>query len=275
MKTCKYILVLIFSLGLLNSCVEDKTNYDLNDDGVNLAGFTLTSTTISGIADGSEYQFDMKVRVVGPSKTELKNDITLTIAADESSTAIEGVHYRIDNPTVVLTANDNYLGVVTVTMITDGIVTPLAKAPELVLNAVTATGDANVVNNGKPLVITMNFACFSEFQGTYDVVCTSSAGVVRNRVETITKIDVEKYMTSWVGTWTAPLSDHGVVFENSCNVLTVPFEDLLAGIYGNDVFGHKAGAADPVTGVITLYYTITFDAGNVEYTAVYTPQAGK
>lgn len=279
-------MLFILSLGLLNSCVDDEANYDLNDDGTNLAGFALTSTTVSGIADGTEYQFDMKVRVTGPTKDNLKNDITVTVEVDEDAMAaaaladatltpaIEGTHYRIDNPTVVLKAADNYLGLLTVTMTTEGIETPLAKNPALILKVVSATGEATVINNGKPLKINMNFACFSEFQGTYDVVCSSSAGVVKTREETIIKIDVEKYMTNWIGTWAAPLSDHGVVFENSCNVLTVPFEDLLAGVYGNDVFGHKAGDADPITGVLTIYYTIKFDAGDVEYKAVYTPKAG-
>jgi hypothetical protein len=272
MKTLKYILIFIIGLGAFNSCiVDDETNYDLNDKGVNLAGFELTSTTVSGIADGTEYTFDMRVKVKGPTVLGLTNDITLTVGVDPNSTAIEGTHFSIVNPTITLTASDNYLGLIHVKMLTQGIVTPLAKSPVLILTAASATGDPNVVNTGKTLTITMNFACFSEFQGDYNVTITSSTGAVVSRVETIDKIGVEQYLTHSVGTWNPPLSDYGVIFENSCNILTVPFMDLLANTYSNDVWGHKLGSRDPATGVITLYYTIAFAAGNREYTAVYTP----
>jgi len=165
------------------------------------------------------------------------------------------------------------LGVIPIIMTTEGIATPLEETPVLILNTVSATGDAKVTNNGKPLAISMNFACFSEFQGTYTVVTTNgSSGVVRTRTETITKIGVEKYLTSCIGTWATPLSlTYGFVFENSCNVISVPAKQSLANIYSNEVFGTKMGSVDPVTGVITIYYTITFAAGNTEYTAVYTP----
>lgn len=272
MKTLKYILIFIIGLGAFNSCiVDDETNYDLNDKGVNLAGFELTSTTVSGIADGTEYTFDMRVKVKGPTVLGLTNDITLTVGVDPSSTAIEGTHFSIVNPTITLTASNNYLGLVHVKMLTQGIVTPLAKSPVLILNAASTTGDPNVVNTGKTLTITMNFACFSVFQGDYNVTTTSSTGAVASWVETITKIGVEQYLTQRVGTWNPPLSDYGVIFENSCNVLSVPLMDLLANTYSNDVWGHKLGSADPATGVLTLYYTIEFAAGNREYTAVYTP----
>jgi hypothetical protein len=285
MKTLKYILIIVLSLGAFNSCmVDDTTRYDLNDKGPNLAGFTDGNVMISNIADGNEYDIPVKVKVIGPTSMDLTSDITLTVAADEDAMAeladadatktpaVAGVHYKIDEPVITLKDADNYLGIIHVTMLTEGIATPTAKTPVLILKTVSAAGDPNVLNNGKNLQLTLNYACYSEFQGTYVVTHTSSTGAVFSQTEDIVKIGVEQYYTQSVGTWgVPPFTENGVIFDNSCNVLTVPFMDVLANTYSNDVFGTKPGSYDPATGVITLYYTITFAAGNRTYTAVYVP----
>ena len=284
MKTLKYILIIIISLGAFNSClVDDTTRYDLNGDGPNLAGFTDGNVMISHIADGAEYDIPVKVKVIGPTSMDLTSDITLTIAADEEAMAelaatdpsktpaVEGVHYAIADPVIVLQGADNYLGLVHVTMLTEGLVTPLAKTPVLILKTVSASGDPKVLNNGKNMQITLNFACFSEFQGTYVVTHTSSTGAVFSRTEDIVKVGVEQYLTASVGTWgTSPFTDYGFIFDNACNVLSVPHQ-YLADYYSNDTWGHKPGEYNPATGVITIYYTIYFAAGNRTYTAVYVP----
>ena len=266
MKTLKYVLILILVLGAFYSCVDKETRYDLNSTTKNLAGFEINQTMVSGISDGTEYTFPMKVKVVGPTVKDLKSDITLTIAVDQAlidetvaddttlTSAIEGVHYRIDNPVVVLRASNNYLGVLNISMITDGIVTPLEKTPILILKTSTATGDSKVTNNGKPLKISLNFACFSEFQGTYTVTINrvSATGVATTYVRTdevITKIGVETYRTTYVGHWTpgqmAP-GRPGFTFTNACNKLAVA-EQLLADYWANVVTGTALGTADPFT----------------------------
>lgn len=272
MKTLKYIIILIMSIGMFNSClIDDESTLDLNDKGPNFGGFEQIRTTIAGIADGTEYEQEMRVKVFGPSVTNLTKDITLTVEVDPASTAVEGTHFRIDNPSVVLTNSNNYLGLLKLTMLTEGIVTPLAKAPILILNAKSATGEDKLINSGKSIEITMNFACFSEFQGEYSVVTTSSTGAKVEWNETISKIGTEEYLTQRVGTWDPPLNpDYGFTFSNACNVISVPNQDL-ADMYSNEVFGHELGSVDPDTGVMTIQYTITFDAGDRTYTAVYTP----
>ena len=284
MKTLKYILILVLSLGALNSCLVDQTTrYDANDDGPNLAGFSEFRFMVSNIADGAEYDVPVKVKIIGPTSMNLTNDVTLTIAPDveamQTATAgsnlytpaIEGVHFRIDDPVITLKAADNYLGIIHVTMLTEGIPTPLPKQPLLILKTVSATGDPKVLNNGKNLEITLNFACYSEFQGTYTVTHTSSTGAVFSRVEDIVKIGTEEYLTASVGTWgTSPFIDYGFTFSNACNKLSVPHQ-YLANYYSNDTWGHKLGEYNPETGVITIYYTINFAAGDRTYTAVYVP----
>lgn len=277
-------MILVLSLGALNSCLVDQTTrYDANDDGPNLAGFSELRFMVSNIADGTEYDIPVKVKVIGPTSMNLTNDVTLTVAPDveamQTATAgsnlytpaIEGVHFRIDDPVITLKAADNYLGIIHVTMLTEGIPTPLPKQPLLILKTVSATGDPKVLNNGKNLEITLNFACYSEFQGTYTVTHTSSTGAVFSRVEDIVKIGTEEYLTASVGTWgTSPFIDYGFTFSNACNKLSVPHQ-YLANYYSNDTWGHKLGEYNPETGVLTIYYTIYFAAGDRTYTAVYVP----
>lgn len=284
MKTLKYILIIILSLGAFNSClVDDTTRYDLNDKGPNLAGFTDGNVLVTHFADGNEYDVPVKVKVIGPTSLDLTSDITLTVEADEQAmadlaasdptkvAAVEGVNYVIPDPVIILKDADNYLGLIHVTMLTEGIATPLAKTPVLILKTVSATGDTKVLNNGKNLQLTLNYACFSEFQGTYVVTHTSSTGAVFSRTEDIVKVGVEQYLTASVGTWgTSPFTDYGFIFDNACNVLSVPHQ-YLANAYSNDTWGHKPGSYDPATGVLTIYYTIYFAAGNRTYTAVYVP----
>lgn len=276
MKTLKYILILFLALGTFHSClVDDETKYDLNDKGPNLAGFEINRTTVSGIADGTEYTFPMKVKIVGPTVMDLTSDIDLTVSVDASSTAVEGTHYRIDNPTVTLTAANNYLGLVDITMLTTGIATPLAEAPILILNAESAVGDDMVTNNGKQLEITMNFACYSEFQGNYDmtVIYTATTGAVTTftRNEVITKTGVEEYRTTYVGHWTpaqmAP-GTPGFTFMNSCNKLTIP-NQLLASYWANEVEGTAIGTADPVTGDLYMEYSVCYGGACRYYKCTY------
>lgn len=280
MKTCKYIMLFILSLGLLNSCVEDETNYDLNDDGYNLAGFTTNASTISGIADGTEYNFLLKVRVTGPTLKDLTSDITMTVAPDvAASTAIEGTHFRIDNPTVVLKKSDNYLGYVTLTMTTEGIVTPLAENPVLVLKVTSATGDPKIMNNGKPMSITMNFACYTELQGTYTLTINrvNASGVASTYTRTnevISKIGVETYRTTYVGHWMpadlAP-GTPGFTFTNSCNKLDIP-EQNLADHWANIVVATNLGSYDPITGDLYMEYSVCASGACNKYKCTYVKQ---
>ena len=93
----------------------------------------------------------VKMKVVGPTVTEIKNNISVTVTADETSTAVEGDHYRIENLPLVLTPDQNFLGELEIILMSEGNAAPMDGTPEfedyeapvLVLN-VAATGDPNV-----------------------------------------------------------------------------------------------------------------------------------
>jgi hypothetical protein len=279
MKTFKYILIFILGLVSANSClVDDATKYDMNDDGPNLVGFEQPRQTLAAIADGEEYQFQIRMKVIGPTITDIKNDITVTVGADaSSSTAIEGTHFRIDNPNVVISPSNNLLGLFSITMLTEGIITPLDVSPVLVLNATAASGDPNVLNNGKPITLTLNYACPSFLEGTYDVTTeyTATNGSVStlNWTEDITKIGIGTYRTTRVGHWTpADLGGTpGFTFTDVCGVLSVPGQ-YLVDYYANWVEGTDFGTVDPVTGDLYIEYSVCYGGSCRYYKSTYVKQ---
>ena len=278
MKKLKYLLIFILSLGIFNSClIDDETDLDLNADGYNLVGFEDASATVAGITNGDEYTFELEVKLVGPTSMGVTNDITLTIGAHESSTAIEGTHFRIDNPTITLAASNNHLAHVEFTMLTEGLVAPLDEVPLLVLEVVSATGDPTVVNNGKTTTVSLNYACFSNLEGTYDVtmVRTHYEGgeTTYTWTEYITETGVGEYRTAEVGHWIGGLGvgNPGFTFYDVCNVITIPGQNLVD-YYSNWVEGTVNGSVDPATGNLHMEYSICASYGCYSYVSDYIKQ---
>jgi len=274
MKTLKYILIFILSVGLFNSCLFEETaqELDLNGQGPNLGGFELARTNFAAIADGEEYQFDLKMKVFGPTWTDITNPVTLTIGVDPSSTVVEGTHFRIDNPTITLSPDNNMLGLFRVTMLTEGIETPLPKSPVLVLTVTEASGDPNVLNSGKPINITFNYACPSFLEGTYNVTMIRDGGAPVTYTDVITKTGIGEYRTSEVGHWIGGLGvgTPGYTFIDVCGVLTVPGQNLVD-YYSNWVEGTEYGSVDPETGVLHIVYSISSSAWTSVYDCTYVP----
>jgi hypothetical protein len=263
MKNIKYLFVLFFSTLTFVSCFDDETGLELNDEGPNVAGFTNTRESISRIASGAQYQIELKMKVEGPSTSDLTGDVTVTYAATSASTAIEGVHYKLTNPTATLTKANNYLGWGSFTMLTAGIDAPLAgPSPILVLQATTTTGDGTVIANGKPVQITLNYACFSNLAGNYTETTQYYRGGVfqgtTTRPAVITQTGEGTYRTSDVGHWTQAAlgGTPGYTFYDICDTIDIPGQNLVD-TYSNWVEGVPgASSVDPDTGIITVEYTI-------------------
>lgn len=282
MRKIKYIMLFILSVSLFNSCIDDTTNYDLNDNGPNVAGFDVLKTTVVAIADGNEYTFRFHVKIVGPTVMNLKDDITLTVGVDPTSTAVLNTNYKIANPTLVLKKADNYLGWFEITMVTAGIVTPyVGDFPVLVLAPTAATGSAKVLPSGKKLAVTLNYACFSNLEGNYSVhgvITRAVSGAVTTYDWTndyITEIGTGTYRTTWVtyeGYVPLGTGTDGYTFMDNCDKLTVPEQNLLD-YYTNIVIGTAIGSHDPVTGKLHTEYSTstTAAAGNRLGVYDYTP----
>ncbi|HSQ46075.1 MAG TPA: hypothetical protein VLM44_04050 [Lutibacter sp.] len=263
MKNIKYLILLFLSLTVPTSCIDDSESFDQNAEGPNLAGFTNSRENVANVADGSEYPFTVKMKVAGPTVTDLTGDVTVTFEATAASTAVAGVHYKIVNPSTTLKKDENYLGFATVVMLTAGIDAPLSgPSPVLVLQAKTTSGDGNVIASGKPVAITLNYACDSRLAGTYRETTQyfRAGALVSNvsRIVTFTKTGVGEYRTSHVGHWSqADLGGTpGFTFYDVCGDITIPSQNLVD-LYSNIVEGVAgASSVNPVTGSIYMEYTI-------------------
>ena len=276
MRKLKYLFMVIISVTMFTSCFDDATDLDLNDKGLNVVGFESASQNFAAIADGSEYLFTLQIKLAGPTSLDVDGDLTVTFAEAEGTTATEGTHYRIEDASVTLSKSNNYLGEVDITMITDGIVTPLAELPMLYL-VTNVTGHDNVVGTGKPIEITLSYACPSNLAGTYDVetIYTAYDGTVSTLTwtEDITETGVGEYRTGLVGHWSAAALGHtpGYTFYDLCDVITIP-EQYLADYWANIV----AGELDPhgevkEDGTIITNYSICYGGNCRHYVSTYTP----
>ena len=281
MKTLKYIFLLVLIVVTGNSCFDDEALYEKNDDGPNLAGFRDATTTLGAVADGQVYPYVLPMKVFGPTAVDIKAPITATVVVDESSTAIEGTHFRLDNPQITFDPNNNLLNNFTFTILSEGIEAPLDEAPVAVLRVTNVSGASNVMESGKTIKITINYGCDSQLEGLYSAVVTRTNydGVVTTYdayEDAIVKTNIGEYHTSFVGHYIPTnggglgVGYEGFWFTDVCNVLSVPLQSL-ANYYSNEVSGTDFGSVDPETGVITLKYQITFAAGIRTYVTVYTP----
>ena len=261
MKNLKYLFLVVITGLIVPSCVEDTAPEDAYGSGRNLVSFTNASQNISGIADGTEYEFFIPMEVKGPSMHTV-NSATATVSVDESSTAVEGVHFRIDDPTVEFSSENDLLSNLKITLLSEGIEAPLDEDPVVVLNVETASGD-NVIANGKSIAINLLYLCPSYLEGTYNVTVEyyrfgAKVGSDITYTELITRTDEGQYRTTRVGHWAAADlgGNPGFTFLDVCDVITIP-EQNLVDLYSNLVEG-KAGKSshDPETGTIKMEYTI-------------------
>jgi len=274
MKNIKYLLLLLLGFTVMYACDEDDAEvYDI-PGGNNLAIFELSKTALTRIADGTEHAIHVKMKLQGPSLNDLKSDVTVTIAADESSTAVEGVHYRIDEASFTLVPGQRFIGLYSgITMLTEGIETPLDKSPILVLKVSAVSGDNKVVASGKTLPVTLNYACPSDLAGDYIVtVIRDGAVITPYSAVTIKMTDVGTYRTSEVGHWSqATLGGNpGFTFTDVCGVLSVPNQNLVD-LYSNGVQGFIPGTIDEATGTLHIVYNVWGDDWESTYDCTYVP----
>ncbi len=276
----KYLTIFCVSI-MFTSCsdlVDDESRSDNNDKGPNLAGFTLKSKNLSAVADGNDVLALIKMEVKGPTYFEMSGDITVTVAVDPVSTAIEGVHYRLDSNTITLTSQNNYLGLYPITIITAGIVPPLAVAPTIILIVTDVSGGANVIGNGSALNMTIIYQCFADISGTYAITNDACTLFVTPTLTTIT--------ANSDGSWHIAIGDGGFLgygctgnpgLDNAANIVELCGEILpsrdLDFVPCCEIGVITGGSWDSVAGVLTLHQTQDF-TGNWpgSWTSTYTRQ---
>lgn len=282
MKTIKYLLFFVIGITALASCdsiVSDEEFTKDYDKGPNLIGFAKASTNVAGIANGSDYMFDLPMKGVGPTILDATADVTVKVTVDPASTAIEGTHFELSQSSLTFTAGNNYLNLFPITMLTEGIIAPLDVNPYVILNVGEVDSSGDFLDNGRTGQIKVNllYLCFSNLAGSYDVsmrYINPSLGTDTMHFfeDTLTETGDGQYRTGRVGHWTAADlgGTPGMSITDVCNLITIPAQNLVD-LYSNIVEGVPVSTVDPDTGVIKFKYTICADYCR-EYFATYTPK---
>lgn len=277
MKEIK-LLTLLFITLIFSSClVDDEAPTDEYGDAASLAGFTSAARTLSAVTDGNEYQFGIDLSLVGPNSISDTQDVEVSVSIDPSSTAVEGTHFMLSSYSTTLSANNNYIGSLPITMITDGIIAPLAEAPVLKLN-ITSVGGTNIIVNGRKdsLTLTFIYQCFADLGGTYSVTnnfCFPSF--------------VTTIASNGAGGWFIGSADGGFLHQCTSNTSLLnpgtiielcgdilPSTALQFGTDGGYGIGDiQGGTWDAGAGILTMQHTdIFFNGGPYAWESTYVRQ---
>ncbi|MDT0675648.1 hypothetical protein [Autumnicola musiva] len=176
-----FLLAGLLSMSLTSCLVDDSVISDSYGEGPNLVSFTDESIILGAETNGEEFQRGIPVDIIGPTYDEIQEPVTVEISVDPSSTAIEGVHYRLESTTMTISPGDDLPKDLPITIITDGLEAPLDETPVLNLTITEISSDANVVINGKneELAVNLAYACpfnISDYAGTY-IATTDQFGI--------------------------------------------------------------------------------------------------
>ena len=273
-KLTTYFMIFTLSL-MVTSCVDDGADTDSFDEGPNIVGFSRSEINANALADGNTITVQAPVLVTGPTSANITNNVTVTVEIDPSSTAIQGTHFEMDVNSLDLLKSNSLEGSLPITIITTGVVPPLAVAPVLVLNLKTTSEEGTVISGRTGQVsITINYLCFSNLAGNYAVRSTRDDGSSWDQgIEAIVEVSSGYYKTITTGGWAAGTiaADQGFNFNDICNVLTVPDQGLAQNFYSNAVTGLDGGEV-LANGDLVIKYKIDFSAGARDYSNSYIKQ---
>lgn len=120
--------------------------------------------------------------------------------------------------------------------------------------------------------------CSSSLGGMYQVNIVRDDGATYDHgIQEIVEISAGYYKTITTGGWAEGTiaADQGFNFNDTCNTLTVPGQNLCQGTYSNTVGGTEADGNDgqvQANGDLVVTYEISFAAGNRIYTNTYIKQ---
>lgn len=288
MKTLKIIFSAIVLSFIAVSCIVDD-EVDVNfGEGAYIVGFENPVAVESYFTDEGTITKNYPLNVLGGADgTPPKEDITVTYEIDPASTATEGVEFDFvtSGGTLTIPAGQSFVNFPL--KVNTGNFNSTEKT-ELILK-ITSTNSDNAVVSAIDNTLAITFVgCLSTLDSFTYVVTTvrGDGALVTDQVtETLTLIDVNTFQTESVGAFgpssaggpiAPPANYNGFIFSDICGEITVNSQNL-GGYYSNLVFGNGTattpdGTVDPVTGDITISYTITFAAGNRTFVSTYVKQ---
>lgn len=243
-------------------------------------GFEKQSDFVTFVADGTTQPLRVYINSYGGELTTVLPSHNIQFEIDPASTAAMGTQYNVVTTGNSVNIADNAeftfidLEILTGSLNTDG--------PDTIIINLTDTTNGVVADQFKTMTINIQGSCFSNLGGEYQMTVTSSSGGSFSNLETITQVSDTQYHTTTTGTFgVGGLTSYGATnewyyFDEICNQILVPGQNLADGFFSNTVTGVDVGdgtngSVDPTTGVIHVEYEISFSAGNVTYSADYVP----
>lgn len=269
-------------MGALTSCMEDA---DFNKvwDGleVEFDASTLPNGVTQNFVRVNSSQTDeasLQVNLVGAPQS---SPVTVTIEADPTSTAVQGVHYTLSSTTVTIPAGQN-IAQLPVTVLT-GNIDP-TETPNLVLKITSANG-AKVSVNYSTLTFRIRVICPSDLEGTYEVFWRvlnlgDNAGGVSQSVSNFTINSHPTIILTEAGTGVYSMSDMsfgmypGIYSEASppTGTFTDRCNTIIGAATNQDRFLDTFtinGVSTPEEGLIVITWSNNYgDGGTVELTKV-------
>jgi len=168
MKSNKlYIFLAMLVATLTTTACFDDQGYDTlyNGNMVEFNAANLPNGLTSSFVRLNSTQTDNVDIQVNRVSTSGTGAITVNVEADPTSTAVEGVHYRLASKSITIPAGE-FIAKLPVTVLT-GNIDP-TETPNLVLKITSATG-AEVSANYSSLRVAIRVICPSDLKGTYTV----------------------------------------------------------------------------------------------------------
>ena len=218
-------LSLTLMLGILlgiTSCMEDS-GFNIVWEGmeVEFNDASLPNSTIQKIVTKStNNQIDQETVRINLVGRQVDVPIEVEVGVDPSSTAIAGVHYRLENNKVTIPANSSFVEV-PIEILTGNLASD--ELPDLVLRIIGA-GETKVSTNYNQLTVEIRLSCPSDLAGTYTTVTVGSFGTINYQV-TITELEPFTYrisdITGGVYAQVYGETDNPAVFSELCGDITM------------------------------------------------------
>jgi len=303
----KKLFLLTLLAGAITSCdMGDDKELNYGNEAF-VAQFPFAAKTGFFLKSNSEiFTYEVPVELVGGNGLALDTDVAVSFEklayVDDASTtnddtyvtAVEGTDFEFVNPvnSLVIPAGSTFASI-PIKVISGNLDDTHPAVIVLNLTEVSASG-AKVVSSGNKgkINVILQATCTSDLAGMYNLITTRPATGATYALpgEEIFEIGTGKYLTSSTGPYNIRglisalaqlgVASGGFVFNEVCGriALTQPSQGLGNGAYTNIVTQSPAQAAlsvvNPVTGVITIHYSIWFNPGNTlerPYFGVYTP----
>ena len=168
----------------------------------------------------------IRINLVG---AQIESPVNLLIGVDPSSTAVEGVHFRLNSKEITIPANASFIDV-PLEILTGNLGSD--EMPDLLLSILDA-GETKISINYHTLTVEIRLACPSDLAGVYSTVNVGTGGTVNYEV-TITELEPFTYrisdITGGVYSQIFGAEDNPAVFTELCDVITFTAQpDLVFG----------------------------------------------